>query len=322
MVIFGGVHLLLQFFLVRETSFIRNAQHEIDRGTEDKVQKLAVATQKCFSNEDLPTHSANAPFSTVPTSRKSYWQGLKVYNGVYSSDSLLKLCFAPFAVMSNIAISVVVLVYSMSLVMFIIVAFVIPQVFNKPPFNMDSAEIGHLFFGSFTGGTIACILNGLLSDRLIRWCAARNQGVYEPEYRLIPGLLAFITGASLMGWGVAAGDGFSPYVCATLHGLVLFGVVFAVSGVSGYAVDSYRNMTAEIFICCQIFKNIFAFAFSYFITDWTEKVGVKHSFYSWGALSLGLAGLIPFLFIFGKRYRSFWARNNLLDKVHILRSEE
>lgn len=322
MIIFGGVHLLLQFLLVPETSFNRDLQRKHDLGPEDNAQELAVTTRKSERIGNLPTrHLEDAPLNTVPLSRKTYRQSLQVYTGVYSNENLLRLCFAPLAVMSNFAIAVVVLVYSLSLVMFIVVAFILPDAFAKPPYKMDPAAIGRLFFGPFTGGTIACALNALLSDRLIRWCAMRNHGVYEPEYRLIPGFLAFITGAGLMGWGVAVSDGSSPYVCATLHGLTLFGIVFAVSGVSGYAVDSYRTMTAEIFICCHTFKNVFAFSFSYFVNDWTDDVGVKHSFYAWGALALGLAGLLPILFISGKRYRSFWARHNLLNKYNILRSQ-
>lgn len=320
MIIFGGTHLIFQFLLVRETSFIRDSQREIDQGTEDRIQELAVTAQKTEKNAHPPTHLEDAPLNTDQPSQKTYWQSLKVYTGVYSTENLLKLCFAPFAVMSNVAIATVVLIFSLSLTLFVIVAFILPQAFARPPFSMDSAAIGYLFFGPFIGGTIACILNGLLSDRLIRWCARHNQGVYEPEYRLIPGFLAFFTGAALMGWGVAVGDGLSPYVCATLHGIILFGIVFAISGVSGYAVDSYRNMTAEIFICCQIFKNVFVFSFSYFVNEWTDEVGIKHSFYAWGALSLGLAGLLPLLFIFGKQYRSFWARHDLMDKFHIFRS--
>lgn len=322
MIIFGGIHLLLQFLLVRETSYIRGPSHEINSGTKHNIRDSAVMTPIFEENEHVSTNLEDMPLNRVPSSRNTYWQGLTICTGTYSTDNLLRLCFAPLAVMSNIAIAVVVLVYSLSTVMFIIVALLIPQLFAKPPFSMDSAAIGHLFLGSFIGGTVASTLNGLLSDRLIRWCAAHNQGVYEPEYRLIPGFLAFVAGASLMGWGVAVGDGLSPYVCATLHGMILFGVVFAVSGVSGYAVDSYRTMTTEIFICCQIFKNFFGFGFSYFVSDWTDQVGVEHSFYAWGGLSFGLATMLPLLFIFGKRYRSFWARHNLLDKAHILRGQK
>lgn len=326
MIIFGGIHIVLQFFLVPETSYVRDARRNIDRGTEDKIQDLAAAAAAVQDGEKgtvVSAHIDQAPRECGPgPPKKTFWQGLAIYTTTYSEENLLQLYFAPWGVMMNMAIAVVVLVYSLSLVMFIVVAFIIPQAFARAPYHMNSAGIGRLSFGPFIGGAIASILNGLLSDRLIRWCARRNRGVYEPEYRLILAFLAFFTGASLMGWGVAVADGLSPYACATLHGLILFGIVFAVSGVSSYAVDSYSALTAEIFICCQTFKNFFAFGFSYFVNDWTVKVGMKHSFYAWGALSLGLTALLPFLFVFGKKYRSYWARHNLLQKWHILTHQE
>lgn len=326
MIIFGGIHIVLQFFLVPETSYVRDTRREIDQGTQDKIEDLAAGVVE--QTEEKGTASAAHIDQTVSepvehaSPKKTFYQSLAIFTTTYSKENLLQLYFAPWGVMANAAIALVVLVYSLSLVMFIIVAFIIPQAFAKAPYHMNSAAIGRLSFGPFIGGAIASTLNALVSDRLIRWCARRNQGVYEPEYRLIPAFLAFFTGASLMGWGVAVADGLSPYACATVHGLILFGIVFAVSGVSSYAVDSYRSMTAEIFICCQTLKNFFAFGFSYFVNDWTVKVGLKHSFYAWGSLSLGLAALLPFLFVFGKKYRSYWARHNLLEKWHILTHRE
>ena len=324
MIIFGAIHLLLQFFLVPETTYVRDARREIDLGTEDKIEDLAAAVEEQGRlDEKVVASSAHmdpAPLDSAAEApeKKTFRQNLAVYTGTYSNRNLLQLYFAPWAVMTNIATALVVLIYSLSLVMFIVVAFIIPQAFTKAPWHLKAGGLGRLSFGPFIGGTIACLLNALLSDRLIRWCARRNRGVYEPEYRLIPAFLAFVTGACLMGWGVAVSDGLSQYACATLHGLILFGIVFTVSGVSGYAVDSYRNMTAEIFIACQTAKNFTSFGFSFFVNDWTAKVGVRHSFFAWGGLMFGLATIIPLMFIFGKKQRSFWARHSLMEKWHIL----
>ena len=327
MIIFGAVHVLSQFFLVPETTYVRDARCEIDLGTEDKIEDIVGTLGEQGSPEEKviarPVHLDRAPMhSAAEAPKKTFRQGLAVYTGTYSKENLLQLYFAPWAVMTNIATALVVLIYSLSLVMFIVVAFIIPQVFTKAPWHMKAGALGRLSFGPFIGGTIACLLNALLSDRLIRWCARRNTGVYEPEYRLLPAFLSFIIGACLMGWGAAVSDGLSQYACATLHGLILFGIVFTVSGVSGYAVDSYRDMTAEIFIACQTAKNFISFGFSFFVNDWTAKVGVRHSFFAWGGLMFGLATIIPLMFIFGKKQRSFWARHNLMEKWHILTHQE
>ena len=328
MIIFGAVHIVLQFFLVPETTYVRDARREIDLGTQNKISDLvAIVEERGQPDEKVVPSSAHLDLASIDSAaeapkKKTFRQNLAIYTGTYSNKNLLQLYLAPWAVMTNIATALVVIIYSMSLVMFIVVAFIIPQTFTQAPWHLKAGGLGLLSFGPFIGGTIACLLNAFLSDHLIRWCSRRNRGVYEPEYRLIPAFLAFITGACLMGWGAAVSDGVSEYGCATLHGLVLFGIVFTVSGVSGYAVDSYRNMTAEVFIACQTAKNFISFGFSFFVNDWTAKVGVRHSFYAWGGLMFGLATIIPLMFVFGKRQRSFWARHNLMEKWHIVMHQE
>ena len=73
-------------------------------------------------------------------------------------------------------------------------------------------------------------------------------------------------------------------------------------------------MTAEIFIASMAVKNMVIYGFSYFVNTWTAEAGVRHCFFIWGAISLALGVTVPIAFVFGKRYRSYWARHNLLVK--------
>ena len=73
-------------------------------------------------------------------------------------------------------------------------------------------------------------------------------------------------------------------------------------------------MTAEIFIASMAVKNMVIYGFSYFVNTWTAEAGVRHCFFIWGAISLALGATVPIAFIFGKKYRSYWARHNLLVK--------
>jgi hypothetical protein len=81
-------------------------------------------------------------------------------------------------------------------------------------------------------------------------------------------------------------------------------------------------MTAEVFIANMAVKNLMIYGFSYFVNDWTAKVGVKHAFHVWGGVALAITATTPVLYFWGKRYRSFWARKNLLAKMGIVTHEE
>ncbi|KAH7408879.1 hypothetical protein BKA64DRAFT_663726 [Cadophora sp. MPI-SDFR-AT-0126] len=67
----------------------------------------------------------------------------------------------------------------------------------------------------------------MILDPTIKWFCAENKGVYEPEYRLVVMIGALVTGAALMAWGYMIENGINMYACATVHGVVLFGVIAA-----------------------------------------------------------------------------------------------
>ena len=332
LLLLAGLHTIVQFFLVPETSYVRDSRFETDQGADKSLQELvALKDQQRLNMEKDVTASVTAtshyedlqtPFPESIPKKKTFRQNIAIYNGRLSDESLFQLYIAPYAILSNAAVACVVIIVSIYLTLFIVIALVLPVEFAAKPYSFNSATIGRLSYGPFAGGTIATLFIALLSDRLIKWCARRNKGIYEPEYRLLPALVGMITGAALMGWGVAVSRGLSPYLTATLHGIMIFGVIFMSTTLSTYVMDSFRHMTAEIFIAIQTSKNFLVFGFSYFITDWTAHVGVKHAFFVWGGLALALSAGVPVMFFFGKKYRSFWARHDMLKKWHIITHSE
>lgn len=154
-------------------------------------------------------------------------------------------------------------------------------------------------------------------DPLIKFCSWRNRGVYEPEYRLLPLVGGLLVGAGLFGWGALVQDGASVYATAALHGLVMFGVVTANDSLYTYTLDAFRSVSSEIFVASAMVKNFIFFAFSYFVSSWTATAGPAHVFDVFGGVACGLVATGLAVFFCGKRYRAYWATNNLLEKLHI-----
>ncbi|KAL6248009.1 hypothetical protein RBB50_005357 [Rhinocladiella similis] len=321
LVLFGGIQLILQVLFVPETSYNRDHRYDIDELKNDNLEDLTALEMQEKLDMEKAGDATHAEEPRVYT-KKTWRQELALFSGTYSNENLLQLFLAPFAVTLNLAVSWILIVNSMFVVLYVVIAFVLAQLFAPPPYSLSPASIGYLSLGPFIGGILGTLILGALSDPFIKWCARRNKGVYEPEYRLIPCLVGALSGVGLMLFGHLVSEGASPYATATVHGVMLFGVMFACIGTSNYALDAYRGMANEIFIASMAVKNIILFGFSYFVNNWTTSVGPQHAFYVWGGVAFALIATVPAMFFFGKKYRSYWARNNLLEKMHIQTHEE
>ena len=62
-------------------------------------------------------------------------------------------------------------------------------------------------------------------DPLILFCAKRNKGIYEPEFRLIPAVLGLLGGAGLVAYAYVVQTKGDLYLASFLWGLTLFGMV-------------------------------------------------------------------------------------------------
>lgn len=65
------------------------------------------------------------------------------------------------------------------------------------------------------------------------------------------------------------------------------------------------------------FKNLLIYGFSYFVNNWTAENEAATVFYTFGGVAIALMLSAPVLFVFGKKYRSYWHRHNLLEKLNI-----
>ena len=321
-IIFIGLQILLLFFFVPETQYRRDQRYEIDEIANDRLEDLAQVEKRHAEQlenaglEKTETVTTNSS-EHRPRAKKTFVQELAVFTGTYCDDNLLQLVIAPFAVCMNLAVLWVVVVSGTVVATYVAMAYVLAQIFSSPPYLLTASGIGYLSLGPFIGGILGVAIFGTISDPMIKWCARNNHGVYEPEYRLLPMLAGLLSGAGLMAFGHLAQHYASYYATATVHGLVLFGIVAITIATSGYALDAFREMSSEIFVAGIVFKNFLFYAFSYFVNNWTATAGPAVVFDVFGGVVFALVLTTPVVFIFGKRYRSFWSRHNALKKFHI-----
>lgn len=316
---FTALEVVLLFFFVPETCYNRDHRYDIDELSQDNLQDLA-AVEKRHANmgekgdEDMV--KIQTATSTPPAHRpkKTFVQELAIFTGTYSNDNLFQLIIAPFAVCANFAVLWMVIVTGGLTAFFVAQSYDMAQIFMAPPYLLSAAGVGYLSLGPFLGGLLGSLFLGATIDPLAKWCAKKNKGVYEPEYRLLGMIPSIATVSGLCLFGYFAEQGASYYLTAFFHGMSLFGIVCAAISASAYVLDAFRDISGEIFIMNMVFKNFLFYAFSYFVNDWTAKDGPAIVFYTFGAVAAAMIITTPVFFFFGKRYRSFWSRHNLLRK--------
>jgi MFS family permease len=306
-----------QIFCVPETTYRRDQKYEIDELTTDNFEELAAAEHQHEKTQAAQLeHATSRQIPGVP-GKKTFWQNMKLFDGTYSDENLLALIIAPFAICMNLAVCYVIMVQGWFVCLYVAIAFVLAQIFAAPPYLLNPQSIGLLSLGPFAGGLLAMLLFSVISDPIIMYLTRKNKGVYEPEYRLLISILGVASGAGLFGYGYVTQNYGSPYVAAVLHGVVIFGVMALIVATSSYALDAYRDMNNEIFIMGMLVKNFLLYGFTYFINNWLATTGPQHVFFVFGATGFGVMVGLPFMYVLGKKYRSYWHRHNLLEKFHI-----
>ncbi|EAT85210.1 hypothetical protein HBH56_171260 [Parastagonospora nodorum] len=316
---FTALEVILLYFFVPETSYNRDHRYDIDELSQDNLADLAAVEQRHAhmgekSEDDMVKIETTTSTPPGLRQKKTFVQELAIFTGTYSEDNLLQLSIAPFAVCANVAVLWMVIVTGGLTAFFVAQSYVMAQIFQAPPYLLSAAGVGYLSVGPFLGGLLGSIILGGSLDPLIKWCAKKNKGVYEPEYRLLGMIPAVTVIIGLCLFGYFAEQGASFYLTAFFHGMDLFGIVCAAISASSYVLDAFRDISAEVFIINMVFKNFLFYGFSYFVNDWTATKGPAIVFYVFGAISAVMVFTAPIFFFWGKKYRSYWCRNNLLRK--------
>lgn len=316
--IFSILQLILQFLFVPETTYNRDRRYDTDAAKTANLEELAEL-------EDRQHHHGEKGDSTVTTveslpavpAKKTYWQELALWNGTYTDENLFQLFIATFAVCLNLPVLYVVLLQGWTVALFVAMAYVLAQIFGLPPYNLSASAIGYLSVGPFLGGLLGMIVFSAINDPVIKFMSRRNRGIYEPEYRLLLNVGGLAIGVGLFGFGYLAQHGESFYATATLHGMVLFGVIASTTATTAYVLDAFRSMSSEVFIAGMSFKNFLFYGFSFFMNNWVATSGPQQVFYVWGGTAFAALLGVPVLYVFGKVYRSYWARSALLERLNI-----
>ncbi|KAI0096056.1 MFS general substrate transporter [Hypoxylon sp. NC0597] len=310
-----GILLPLVLFFVPETAYRRKSyeQQLSAQGATGRDTKSEALEKKEASSEQEESTKVETVEAGVATERKeSYLQSLRLWGGIYTDTPLWNIFLRPMVVFFYPAVLWGFLLYGITLSWIVVFSVVNAVIFTAPPYNFSVSETGLISLSPFILTFIGEMASGPLNDWICLYLAKRNRGIYEPEFRLPPIIISFLVGiVGFFGFGATVHfqtHWTGPVLC---FGLANMSLALSNASVFGYIIDSHKELSEEAFVAINA-RNLLTFGLTYFVNDWLSKDGVLKVFNVLGGVFVAVNLLTIPLWIFGKRLRSFIARNKAL----------
>ncbi|EEU35526.1 uncharacterized protein NECHADRAFT_55517 [Fusarium vanettenii 77-13-4] len=306
-----GLQLLLTFFFMPETTYKR---HVIPGVSESSPTKDFPTNEKTDASRDA---GASIDDYIPSPERHSFMYELRPWSGYYNSSNFWNSVFAPFKMLGSPLVIWGSFQLTICMSWLVMIAITLSQIFTGPPYNFSVTAVGLASLSSFFGTFIATALAGILVDGLVKFMATRNQGIYEPEFRLpILALLTTLSGAGFFGWGQSLNN-VEPWPVPVIVclGMINLGIQFGIVGLVSYVIDSHRHEAVEAYAMMSFAKNIFAFGITFYVNNWIAVQGVRDTFFVIGGITIAISMATVPMYIYGKKARSFAFRHGFLASV-------
>jgi MFS family permease len=261
--IFAGAMLPFIYFFVPETAYRRDPKFNTDTATTlgDQMLHIPAAQAPASSRNDStvmsseiekgsesPANGGDSPIEqptkVVTPQPATFKQKLAIFNGRKTDDSFIKLLFRPLPLFFHPSIFWACLIQGTLIGWTVFLGIVLAAIMLGPPLFFNEVQTGYMYTGAFVGALVGFLLSGLLSDPTMKWLARRNNGVYEPEFRLILVIPQLILGcAGLYGFGITAANTarYGWFWPAFFFGCEVAGMVVGAVASGLYVVDAYRK---------------------------------------------------------------------------------
>lgn len=238
--------------------FGKEASHTNSKAPSRPSLLRAASTTSGFNVEGVPLTGAQRYTRDLRKQpAKTFKQTLKPWNGKLCDDRWFLVALRPFILFAYPAILWSTLIYSLSIGWLIVLSESMAYIFqNRATYNFSALGTGLVYISPFIGGVLGTAVAGKVSDIIVRFMSRRNEGIYEPEFRLVMGLpVAVSTCIGLMGFGWSAAERDKWIVPTVFFGIISFGCALGSTTAITFAVDSYRQYAGEALVTLNFSKS-------------------------------------------------------------------
>lgn len=225
--------------------------HEKHSGTDHEealgapVTQAATQHSSATGNKIAPTDTHVDPALGQGGPGKKQFLPFQPYHG-----DMFRELWLPFYLHLFPIVEFAAFVVSWSASGFLVVNLSQSQAFAAPPYNFSSQTIGLFNLAVLVGGMVGLFTCGPLSDWVAAYLTRRNNGVREPEMRLVamvPYIIIMIIGSIVTSVGY---DYHWQWEAIVIVGYSFLGCQVAAlpSIASTYAIDSYKPVTGSLFV--------------------------------------------------------------------------
>src|SRR5271156_5319537 len=123
--------------------------------------------------------------------KKTFLQELKPWSHINKESNFIGLLLRPWPMIAYPATLYSFLTFSAVLAWYICIFATYALVFQLPPYNMSTGVSGLINIPASIGCFLGAYCGGGLTDTFVKYRARRNNGVFEPETRLVAMIIPF-----------------------------------------------------------------------------------------------------------------------------------
>lgn len=264
-------------FFVPETAFRRNDSFNTDIMGEGSPRGRPT-DEKIGSGINVAATNGSSPKSSIPTSfeqqsrelstpqeanpaKATFAQSLLPFNGRKTDESFLKLVVRPLPLFLHPAVLWACLIQGTLIGWTVMIGVVLAAIFLGPPLWFNEVQTGYMYTGPFIGAILGFLLAGFLSDWSAKYMTRRNNGIFEPEFRIVLVIAQLIFGcAGLYGFGITAKHvtRYGWFWPDFFYALEVMGMVLGAVASALYIVDAHRKSAVglwpEIMLAYSLIK--------------------------------------------------------------------
>lgn len=301
-----------------DASLSRVPTHQVESDDPEKQQQPTAGDQPQTVDDDPTPHPLVSYTTWLKQEPAKPWSKmLKPWNGRLNKTTWWRAAVRPAILYAYPAVLWSALVYSLSIGWLIVLSESVSAIYaNRQSYNFTSLQIGLVYMSPFIGGILGTAVAGKLSDVVVRFMARRNDGIYEPEYRLVMAVpITISTVMGLMGFGWSAEERDAWIVPTIFFGVISFGCSLGSTTSITFCVDSYRQYAGEALVTLNFSKNVFhGLVWSLFFPHWLESDGSKKVFITIGGIQIVCMLFTIPMYLYGKRARMWTVRKRMMDR--------